>query len=53
MAALPFLVLPQMVKVADHLYEQVRTRRAGKAASAQKADPKRGKKRPLKETDPW
>ena len=53
MAALPFRVLPRMVEVADHLYEQVRTRRAEKAVAAQAAAPRKGKKRPLKETDPW
>ena len=51
-AALPFRVLPRMVEVADHLYEQVRTRRAEKAVAAQRAAPRKGKKRPLKETDP-
>ena len=52
-ATLPFRVLPRMVEVADHLYEQVRTRRAEKAVAAQKGAPRKGKKRPLKETDPW
>ena len=47
-SALPFLVLPHMVQVADHLYEQVRTRRSEKAAVAQRTVPKKGKKRPLK-----
>ena len=48
---LPFLVLGKMVSVADHLYEQVRCRRASKTCAANLGKP--GKARPLKERDPW
>jgi len=52
-SALPFLVLDKMVVVADDLYEQVRARRAEKQFDGRCDAGARGKKRPLKETDPW
>ena len=53
-AKLPFMVLPDMMAVADDLYRQVRTRREAKPAAAQMpaAAPKR-RRRPLRESDPW
>ena len=52
-ADLPFLVLPRMIQVADHLYEQVREARAGKPAVAPPAVAPRRPLRPLRERDPW
>ena len=52
-ADLPFLVLPRMIEVADHLYEQVRVARAGKPKEAPQAVAHHKALRPLKERDPW
>ena len=52
-ADLPFLVLPRMTKVADHLYDQVREARAGKPKVAPPAVAPRRPLRPLRERDPW
>ena len=52
-ADLPFLVLPRMIEVADHLYEQVRVARAGKPKEAPQAVAQRRTLRPLRERDPW
>ena len=52
-ASLKFIVLNKMVEVADHLYEQVKTRRSEKIGSGLPVVVSRGKKRPLKESDPW
>ena len=54
-----FLVLNKMMAVADDLYEQVRTRRSTTARTPQPPLPsgmgaeRKGRKRPLRERDPW
>ena len=52
-SGLRFLVLDQMIEVADHLYGQVRERRAGKPAAMCGPPVPKGKPRPLSERDPW
>ena len=52
LAQLEFVVLPEMVRVADDLYAEVRRRRAAK----KEEPPTRGSRkrgRPLRERDPW
>ena len=52
LAKLEFIVLPEMVKVADALYAEVRMRRSGrKDQGSDQRTRKRG--RPLRERDPW
>ena len=52
LAKLEFIVLPEMVKVADALYAEVRRRRSSrKDQGSDQRTRKRG--RPLRERDPW
>ena len=50
---LRFLVLDRMSAVADHLYAQVKEKRAEKKEMPKEVAADRGRKRPLKERDPW
>ena len=52
-SSLKFLVLDKMVAVADHIYSQVKARRAEKPSTEAGTEPTPGRKRPLRERDPW
>ena len=48
-----FIILDEMMRVADHLYAEVRRRRATRPAPTPPTENARGRKRPLHERDPW
>ena len=53
-AALPFIVLNEMMAVTDHSYREVRAKTESKPVPATRATSGGGsRKRPLRETDPW